>query len=151
MTQVGRITRFPPVTRFAPVIACLGLILLFGNFHTSQLSEFVSVDVAVAVNDHPTMDDANLPDQYTLVVVNCHDNITWLEDLPDDWSVVLYEKCGMNNAQDHLSFLKAAQLTVHTPPNEGAEECNGYLDYIYDYYYNLTSVTIFLHGDAISK
>jgi Protein of unknown function (DUF3431) len=138
--------------RFQSTLTLLGLILLYANFNKGLLSNYDSqVDVAVAVKEGPTIDDANLPDQYTLVVVNCQDNITWIEDVPDDWNVVLYEKCGMNNAKDHFSFLKADQLTVHKLSNQGAEECNGYLDYIYDYYYNLTSVTIFLHGDAISK
>jgi hypothetical protein len=40
--------------------------------------------------------------------------------------------------------------SITTAMNEGAEKCNGYLDYTVDYYYNLTSVTVFMHDDGLA-
>jgi hypothetical protein len=33
--------------------------------------------------------------------------------------------------------------------NVGAEECNGYLDYIIEFYHNLTDITVFMHDDGL--
>lgn len=77
---------------------------------------------------------------YTLVVVRCNGDMRWLNEVPSDWRIVVYEKCVHHQ---HTNF------SVTTAMHAGAEECNGYLDYIYDYYYNLTMVTIFFHEDGL--
>ena len=82
-------------------------------------------------------------DTFTLVIVRCTGNLTWLVDVPKDWKIVIYEKC--------LSLTEPiSQNSIATAMNEGAEECNGYLDYIVDYYHNLTSVTVFMHDDGLA-
>ena len=82
-------------------------------------------------------------DTFTVVIVRCTGNLTWLAEVPKDWKIVIYEKC--------LSLIEPiSQNSITTAMNEGAEECNGYLDYIVDYYYNLTSVTVFMHDDGLA-
>ncbi|CAB9526013.1 expressed unknown protein [Seminavis robusta] len=80
-------------------------------------------------------------ESYTLVVVNCRVNMTWLLQVPSDWRIIVYEKCGRQEELSHVTY--------HTPTNAGAEECNGYLDYMHDYYQDLTTVTVFMHGDGL--
>jgi hypothetical protein len=79
---------------------------------------------------------------YTLVVVRCHGDMEWLNDVPSDWRIVVYEKC-----LKHPSA--STNYSVTTAIRGQAEECNGYLDYIYDNYYNLTMATIFFHEDGL--
>ena len=90
---------------------------------------------------------------YGLVVVRCHDNSSWIMDVPTPWNtpfpspiptilwrVVVYEKCGELSTPYSISSR-----------NYGAEECNGYVDYLRDYYDDLTDVTVFLHGDSMAE
>ena len=77
---------------------------------------------------------------YTLVVVRCRGNMEWLNEVPSDWRIIVYEKCRNRSP---------TKFSVTTAVNAGPEECNGYLDYIYDYYYNLTNVTVFFHEDGL--
>jgi hypothetical protein len=59
---------------------------------------------------------------------------------------VVYEKCqaGTNHyVNPRENFIR------HRVINIKAEECNGYLDYMHDYYHNLTSVTVFMHDDGL--
>jgi hypothetical protein len=64
---------------------------------------------------------------------------------PADWRVVVYEKCGLTT---NRSSTGDAMFVDQPIGNAGAEECNGYLDYIIAYY-NLTDVNIFIHDDAL--
>ena len=83
-------------------------------------------------------------DTFTLVIARCTGNLTWLVDIPKDWKIVIYKKC--------LSLTEPiSQNSIATAMNEGAKECNGYLDYIVDYYHNLTSVTVFMHNDGLAS
>ena len=88
---------------------------------------------------------------YGLVVVRCHDNSSWILDVPtplntpphssiQTWRVVVYEKCGEHSTPYSIPA-----------PNYGAEECNGYFDYLRDYYEDLPDVTVFLHGDSMAE
>lgn len=77
---------------------------------------------------------------YTLVVVRCKGNLTWFDDVPSNWRILVYEKC-QNTAFTPYSVLTAVQA--------GSDECNGYLDYLVDYYENLTSINVFMHDDAL--
>ena len=77
---------------------------------------------------------------HTLVVVRCKGNLSWISQVPDDWSIKIYEKC-QSTPSTKYSILGATQA--------GAEECNGYLDYIVDHYNNLSSVTVFMHDDGL--
>ncbi|CAB9519782.1 expressed unknown protein [Seminavis robusta] len=85
-------------------------------------------------------------DTYTLVVVHCKANITWLDEVPSDWRIVLYNKCNNKKVQ---KVIPNVTLTQHVPANAGEEECNGYLDFMYDYYHNLSTVTVFMHDDGL--
>lgn len=67
-------------------------------------------------------------------------NLSWISQVPDDWSIKIYEKC-QSTPSTKYSILGATQA--------GAEECNGYLDYIVDHYNNLSSVTVFMHDDGL--
>jgi len=79
-------------------------------------------------------------DTHTLVVVRCKGNLTWLSDVPSDWSIRVYEKCQSTPSTNY---------SVMTATRAGAEECNGYLDYIVDNYDDLSSVTVFMHDDGL--
>jgi Protein of unknown function (DUF3431) len=87
-------------------------------------------------------------DSYTLVVVHCRANITWLNEVPVAWRVVLYEKCE-HDTEKYVNTTLRHNFFHHRPANEGSEECNGYLDYMHDYYDDLTSVTVFMHDDGL--
>ena len=86
---------------------------------------------------------------YTLVVVHCHANITWLNEVPLDWRIVLYEKCQHESGSDTENVTQRSNLIRHQLDSPGVEECNGYLDFMHDYYYNLTTVTVFMHDDGL--
>ncbi|CAB9523897.1 expressed unknown protein [Seminavis robusta] len=85
---------------------------------------------------------------YTLVVVHCKVNMTWLDQVPSDWRIVVYEKCGQDALQDTHQFPNTV-VKQHRPINAGPEECNGYFDYMHDYYNDLTTVNVFVHDDAL--
>ena len=81
-------------------------------------------------------------DTYTLVVVRCKGDVQkWLKDVPEDWRIIVYEKCTKE---------LTTKYSVNTAINNGAEECNGYVDYMYDYYNNLTTTTVFFHDDGLT-
>jgi len=84
---------------------------------------------------------------YTLVVVRCKGNVTWLPQVPSDWRIVVYDKCGTNTTSE-FPMLKH-HLTSHTAPNIGREECTTYLKYMVDYYDNLTDINVFACEDAL--
>jgi Protein of unknown function (DUF3431) len=90
-------------------------------------------------------------DTYTLVVVCCRSNISWLQEVPSSWRIVVYDKCDQYTDKNYhkLNPTSRKNLIRHTSPNQGPEECNGYLDYMHDYYDNLTSVTVFMHDDGL--
>jgi Protein of unknown function (DUF3431) len=96
-------------------------------------------------------------DTYTLVVVCCRANIAWLSQVPLDWRIVVYDKCERNNHDSLLTKVNPTTTTIssrknllrHTVTNQGWEECNGYLDYMHDYYDNHTTVTVFMHDDGL--
>ncbi|CAB9519781.1 expressed unknown protein [Seminavis robusta] len=84
---------------------------------------------------------------YTLVVVRCKANITWFHQVPNHWRIVVYDKCKRNTKKE---LPKLKRLIRHTPSNHKlAEECNGYLDFMHDYYDELTTVTVFMHDDGL--
>lgn len=79
---------------------------------------------------------------YTVVVVNCRGNLSWLDDVPpQDWRIVVYEKCHSTPSTRHFSIMTALRAD--------RDECNGYLDYLHDYYDNLTEVTVFMQDDGL--
>ena len=87
--------------------------------------------------------DADAPaakDTYALVVTRCKGNVTWLSDVPSDWSITVYEKCQMT---------PSTKYSVMTAHQAGKDECNGYLDYIVDHYDDLHPVTVFMHDDGL--
>jgi hypothetical protein len=84
--------------------------------------------------------DVEQEDSFALVVARCRGNLTWLSEVPSDWSIIVYEKC------QHTPSTNYSVLTAH---QAGAEECNGYLDYIVDHYDNLRPVTVFMHDDGL--
>jgi hypothetical protein len=64
-----------------------------------------------------------------------------MNDVPrQEWRIIVYEKCSSNKSTS-FSTLSAHQL--------GAEECNGYLDYLVDYYDDFTDITVFMHDDGL--
>lgn len=79
-------------------------------------------------------------ESHTLVVVRCKGNLTWLGDVPSSWRIIVYEKCS-NEAYTPYSVLTAVRA--------GSDECNGYLDYLVDYYDNASAVNVFMHDDAL--
>jgi hypothetical protein len=94
---------------------------------------------------------------YALVVVACKAGMDWLLDVPKEWRVVVFEKCGPTinasmriNASTNATMLSLlSHVEFRAIENVGAEECNGYLDYIMDFYHNLTDVTVFMHDDGL--
>ena len=109
-------------------------IYLFLHMQMISQQQIGSISQFAGISEHTG-------DTYTLVVVRCAGNMTWLDDVPKDWRIYVYEKC--------LSKTKPISTNYSIPTtNKGSEECNGYLDYLYDHYDNLTSVTIFVHDDA---
>jgi len=92
-------------------------------------------------------------DTFTLVVVRCRNNVEWLQEVPLDWRMVIYDKCGKDTAVEYPMLAATARnkhlVHYRKALNAGAEECNGYLDYMLDYYDNLTDVNIFVHDDAL--
>ena len=86
---------------------------------------------------------------YTLVVVRCRKTLEWLHEVPSDnnWRIVVYEKCLSQASPIQPTNNRTTVIT--TAINGGAEECNGYFDYLYDYYDTLTEITIFFHEDGL--
>lgn len=90
-------------------------------------------------------------DSYTLIVIRCKNNVEWLREVPSDWRMVIYDKCG-RDTNDEYPFLNERENIAHYKAlNVGAEECNGYFDYMLDYYDDLTDVNIFVHDDALKS
>lgn len=77
---------------------------------------------------------------FGLVVVHCSRNpeITWLDDVPSDWKLTVYETCGKNISRGSIPF-----------QNRGHEECTGYFQYILDNYHDLPDINVFLQDDAM--
>jgi hypothetical protein len=87
--------------------------------------------------DQTVEDDS---DTFTLVVVRCNVNLTWIDQVPQDWRIIVYEKCDDKPSTNYSVF------TAH---RVGSDECNGYLDYLVDYYDDLTSITVFMQDDGL--
>ena len=90
-------------------------------------------------------------DSFSLVIVRCHGNITWITQVPEDWSVTVYEKCEDVAVAKETVFRNTGRSNVNhtTAFRLGAEECNGYLDYIVDNYETLSPITVFMHDDGL--
>jgi hypothetical protein len=99
-------------------------------------------------NEQPVTSEEQEEDTYTLVVVCCRSSISWLSQVPLSWRIVVYDKCDQYTDKK-LNPTSRKDLIRHTTTNQGTEECNGYLDYMHDYYDNLTSVTVFMHDDGL--
>eukprot|EP00539_Tryblionella_compressa_P008725 CAMPEP_0178763266 /NCGR_PEP_ID=MMETSP0744-20121128/17049_1 /TAXON_ID=913974 /ORGANISM="Nitzschia punctata, Strain CCMP561" /LENGTH=300 /DNA_ID=CAMNT_0020418129 /DNA_START=24 /DNA_END=923 /DNA_ORIENTATION=+ len=83
------------------------------------------------------------PTTYTMLVVRCRANLTWISDLPSDWRVVVYEKCGQTTiGNENITVFHNKAMT-----NVAPEECSSYVDYVYDFYHDLTDVTVFMQDD----
>jgi len=136
---------------------------------TSSLLNTTSAGAAVVITTTdrltagPTVSPTAMPTsaplpKYTLVIVRCKGNLTYLDDdmnavpshLQDNkWRIIIYNKC--NHIAPPLSPALQQRIEAqYNPINAGAEECNGYIDYMYDYYYNLTEITVFMHDDALA-
>jgi len=124
------------------IVVLFWLIVLF-----YLLSYFQEGGVIAITEGADNFWDGRLPptdreeeDTYTLVVIRCKGNLTWLSDVPRDWTIKIYEKCSTTPSSKH---------SVMTATQAEAEECNGYLDYIVDYYDDLNSITAFMHDDGL--
>jgi hypothetical protein len=84
---------------------------------------------------------------YALVVVACKAGMDWLLDVPKEWRVVVFEKCGPTIDASSMSLL--SHVEFRPLENVASEECNGYLDYIIDLYHDLTDITVFMHDDGL--
>jgi hypothetical protein len=77
-----------------------------------------------------------------LTVVHCRESakqMSWLEEVPKNWKVVVYETCGQNISE-------AASRPFR---NAGSEECTAYLQTMIDSYDNLPDINIFMQSDTL--
>ena len=76
---------------------------------------------------------------YGLTVVHCREkNMEWLDDVPNDWHVTVYETCGQNVSRASLPF-----------ENAGSEECSAYLQTMIEHYDSLPDINIFVQSDVL--
>lgn len=129
----------------------VSVFLMSDSGATAGSREATAVDAITSVVSPSAINDTLAPepheDTYTVVVVRCAGNVTWLNDVPSNWRVVVYDKCGTNTSAEFN--LTQHDFVSHDAPNVGSEECTTYLKYILDYYDNLTDVTVFAHDDAL--
>jgi hypothetical protein len=95
---------------------------------------------------------------YALVVVACKAGMDWLLDVPKEWRVIVFEKCGPTigaSMSINASYTKAKLLSLlshvefRAIENFASEECTGYFDYIMEFYHNLTDITVFMQDDGL--
>jgi len=89
-----------------------------------------------------------LDDSKTLVVVVCNKPTQWLEYVPPNYRLVVYQKCG-KSVGNNISKLFSDFEEINHLPNFASEECSSYLHYMLTYYRNLTDITLFLHDDSL--
>lgn len=76
---------------------------------------------------------------YGLTVVHCREkNMEWLDDVPKDWHMTVYETCGQNVSRASLPF-----------KNAGSEECTAYLQTMIEHYDSLPDINIFVQSDVL--
>jgi hypothetical protein len=82
---------------------------------------------------------------YAILIVRCTRSLSWIKDVPNEWKIIVYEKCGLNTTT-HDNVTRVVSYSKNMK-NVGAEECSSYLDYIYEFYDHLQDVTVFLQDD----
>ena len=83
--------------------------------------------------------EAGSKKSYGLTVVHCREkNMGWLDDVPKDWHVTVYETCGQNVSRASLPF-----------KNAGSEECSAYLQTMIGHYDSLPDINIFVQSDVL--
>ena len=78
---------------------------------------------------------------YGLTIVHCKETkMDWLNDVPSDWKVKIYETCGQNVSRFSQQF-----------KNAGSEECTAYLSAMIKGYQNddLPDMNIFVQSDVL--
>eukprot|EP00797_Seminavis_robusta_P025749 Sro454_g146370.2 (238) ;mRNA; r:38427-39140 len=65
--------------------------------------------------------------------------MSWLNEIPPDWKLTVWETCGQSVASPGSKPFK----------NAGSEECSGYLQTIVEDYDNLPDINFFLQSDAL--
>lgn len=78
---------------------------------------------------------------YGITIVHCNEaktNMAWLDDVPKEWKITVYEKCGH-------SFSPASKPLK----NIGSEECTAYLSTMIDQYDNLPDINLFVQADIL--
>lgn len=116
---------------------CVGMDATFNKTHHT----YHTSDVVKAPKPPPQQVDSK-----ALVVVNCHGKIPWLDQVPSDWRLVVYQKCSetLGNLSRSYSDFREKNLR-----NIGPEECTAYFDYMLANYDDLTDITLFLHDDSL--
>jgi len=78
---------------------------------------------------------------YGITVVHCREpkeNMAWLEDIPKEWNVTVYEKCGLSVSPFSIPV-----------KNIGSEECTAYLTTMIDHYDDLPDISLFVQSDVL--
>ena len=87
----------------------------------------------------PMADSKNVT--YGLTIAHCKETkMDWLNDVPRDWKVKIYETCGQNISRFSQQF-----------KNAGSEECTAYLSTMIEGYLNdnLPDINIFAQSDVL--
>jgi hypothetical protein len=76
--------------------------------------------------------------------------------------IIVFEKCGptididasimkINNASTNATTIlsRLRHVDYRVIETVGKEECNDYLDYIMEFYHQLTDITVFMHDDGL--
>jgi hypothetical protein len=77
---------------------------------------------------------------YGLTIVHCKEiQMEWIQDIPADWKLTIYETCGQSVSHASSQPFK----------NAGSEECSAYLTSMIGQYDNLPDINIFLQSDVL--
>jgi hypothetical protein len=78
--------------------------------------------------------------QFGVLFVHCREeNMTFLNDIPSDSKLTIYETCQQTVSANYSIQYK----------NAGSEECTSYLDYMIQNYHDLPEINLFLQSDAL--
>jgi hypothetical protein len=92
---------------------------------------------------------------YALVVVACKAGLDWLLDVPKEWRVLVFEKCGptigasmsINDASTKATI--SSHVEFRAIENIASEECTAYLEHIIEFCHNSTDIAVFMHDDGL--
>jgi Protein of unknown function (DUF3431) len=81
------------------------------------------------------------PPRYAVSVVRCDRNTEWITAIPNDWGLMVFEKCGETLDE---------RYSVPAKNGEGNEDLSAHMLYIIEHYQNLPNISIFMQDDGIS-